>query len=68
LPAFEFWFSGSALFTIGSFALFAVLGFVGIASMTENYRKWMISGYVVASILFVSVGGKRLDKKRHLQT
>jgi hypothetical protein len=53
LPAFGFWFSGSALFTIGSFALFAVLGFVGIASMKENYRKWMISGYVVASILFV---------------
>jgi hypothetical protein len=53
LPAFEFWFSGSALFTIGSFALFATLGFVGIASMTENYRKWMIFGYVVASFLFI---------------
>jgi hypothetical protein len=55
LPSPHFWFTGSAFFTIGSFALFAVLGFVGIASMTVKYRKLMISGYVTAVILF-SIG------------
>lgn len=53
LPAPQFWFTGSALFTIGSFALFAILGFAGIASMTASYRNVMIFGYVAAFILFL---------------
>jgi hypothetical protein len=53
LPALQFWLTGSALFTIGSFALFAILGFAGIANMTANYRKLMIFGYVAASVLFL---------------
>lgn len=53
LPGPHFWFSGSALFTIGSFALFAILGFAGIAHMSATYRRWMISGYVAALVLFV---------------
>ncbi len=52
-PPLHFWFTGSALFTIGSFVLFAVLGFAGIASMTETYRRIMYFGYFVASVLFV---------------
>lgn len=52
LPAPHFWFTGSVFYTMGSFALFAALGFAGIASMTAGYRKLMVSGYVVAIILF----------------
>ena len=52
MPAFHFWFSGPALFSIGSFALFAILGFGGIASMTRTYRNLMLVGYGFACILF----------------
>ena len=51
LPPFHFWFTGSALFTIGSFVLFAVLGFAGIAQMSATYRRLMIGGYIVAFVL-----------------
>ncbi len=50
-PAPQFWFSGATLFTIGSFALFAFLGLLGIA-MSVTYRRWMIGGFIFASILF----------------
>jgi len=50
-PAPHFWFSGATLFTIGSFALFAFLGLLGIA-MSVTYRRWMIGGFIFASILF----------------
>jgi hypothetical protein len=53
LPASHFWFTGSALFTIGSFALSAILGFLGIAAMTANYRRWVMAGYAAAFILFL---------------
>jgi hypothetical protein len=52
-PALHFWFTGSAFFTIGSFALFAVLGFAGIARVTGTYRGVLICGYVAAFILFL---------------
>jgi hypothetical protein len=51
-PAPHFWFTGSAFFTLGSFALFAILGFAGVASMTAAYRNWMIFGYMAALALF----------------
>lgn len=53
MPAAHFWFTGSALWTIGSFALFAILGFAGIANMTAAYRKIMFAGYALACVLFV---------------
>lgn len=53
LPPLHFWFTGSALFTIGSFVLFAVLAFAGIASMTATYRKIMYFGYAAAFVLFL---------------
>jgi hypothetical protein len=53
LPPLHFWFTGAAFFTIGSFALFAILGFAGIANMTERYRRLVIAGYAVACALFL---------------
>ncbi len=52
LPSPHFWFAGSALWTIGSFVLFAILGFAGIAQMTAAYRKLMYFGYAAAFVLF----------------
>lgn len=53
LPSPHFWFTGSAFFTIGSFALFAILGFAGIASMSGRFRAWLIVGYCLAVGLFM---------------
>lgn len=52
LPAIEYWVHEPSLFTAGSFALFAALGFAGIAAMTEAHRKMIYLGYGVAVVLF----------------
>jgi hypothetical protein len=53
MPSLSYWFATSALFNVGSFVLFAILGFAGVASMTARYRGFMIAGYVVAFVLFI---------------
>jgi hypothetical protein len=53
MPALHYWFTGSAFFTIGSFALFAILGFAGIERMSATYRRMMFFGYAVACGLFL---------------
>lgn len=76
LPEPHFWFTGSALFTIGSFALFAILGFagiaVGIANVSATWRRVMIFGYVGAFILFFlgwwqSAEQEKLSAQRDIQ-
>ena len=52
LPAPHFWLAGSAFFTIGSFALFAILGFAGISRVSAAYRRWLVFGYIGAFVLF----------------
>jgi hypothetical protein len=71
MPAPRFWFTGSAAFTMGSFALFAVLSFAGIANMSATYRKWLVSGYFVAIALFVvgwSQSARQEENTAALQT
>jgi len=53
IPEPHFWFTASPLFTIGSFALFAIVGFSGIARVSRTYRGILICGYIAAVILFL---------------
>jgi hypothetical protein len=53
IPTLHFWLTGSAVYTMGSFVLFAGLGFAGVTSVTARYRKIMVCAYVAAFVLFI---------------
>ena len=52
-PALRYWITPSTVFTMGGFALLAILAFVGFAVMNKRSRTFLIGGYVLATFIFL---------------
>ena len=52
-PPLRYWMTPSTVFTMGGFALFAILAFAGLAVMNKRSRTLLIGGYVLATFIFL---------------
>jgi hypothetical protein len=49
-PPVQFWITPSTEFTMGGFALFAILAFTGVANMNKRFRPLLTGVYVLAAL------------------